>query len=329
MIISATPFRVSLFGGGTDYPSWYNKHGGSVISFSINKYCYITIRPLPSFFNYKYRFVYSKEERINLFKDINHPSIKAVLKYLKWNMKDTFELHHDGDLPARSGLGSSSSFTVGLLNALYNYNNNFISKKKLAEQAIFVEQKIIKESVGSQDQIIASYGGFNRIYFKKNNFLVKPLYIPNHNLKKLEESIVLTYTGISRIADKFAKVKISKINSNNKNFYEILNLVDEAHNLLAKKNINIYDLGKLLNETWNFKKNISKKISSDKLDEIYLLGLNNGAIGGKLLGAGGGGFIAFIVDKNKKDNFIKKMKPYGSIPIKVDKIGSRIIYKNL
>ena len=328
MIISATPFRVSLFGGGTDYPSWFEENGGSVISFSINKYCYVNIRDLHPFFDYKFRFVYSKEERINSFKDINHPAIKGVLKHINWDKNKTFELHHDGDLPARSGLGSSSSFTVGFLNALYSYTNKSVSKKSLANEAIYIEQKVIKENVGCQDQVIASFGGFNRINFKKNNFFVKPLNLSKNNIKKIEESVVLAYTGISRIADKFAAEKIKKIKSKKKNFSEILNLVEEAENLITKKNINLYDIGILLNETWRLKRSISSKITSKKLDEIYNMGIKNGALGGKLLGAGGGGFVAFIINNRDKKNFINKMKPCACIPIKIDMFGSRIIYKN-
>ncbi len=328
MIISSTPFRVSLFGGGTDYPAWFKKNGGSVISFAINKYCYISIRPLPSFFDYKYRFVYSKEERVNNFNKIEHPAIKGVLSFMKWDINKTFELHHDGDLPARSGLGSSSSFTVGLLNALYSYNNKRFEKKKIANQAIFIEQNLLKENVGCQDQIIASYGGLNKIIFQKNDFEVKPINLTKKNTKKFEESIVLVYSGISRIADSFAKEKINSIKLKNKYFYEISNLVDEAEKKLKNKKIDLKEIGILLNETWKLKRSISLNISNRTLDSIYNKGIKHGALGGKLLGAGGGGFIAFIIKKENKNNFIKKMKPLGCCSIKFDNHGSKIIYKN-
>lgn len=326
MIISRTPFRISLFGGGTDYPDWFNKNNGSVISMAIDRYCYISLKNLPHFFEHNHRFVWSKIELINSINQTNHPAIKATLKFTNLNNKG-LEIHHDGDLPARSGIGSSSAFVVGLLNALYELNKIKTSKYKLSSEAIHIEQKILKENVGSQDQIAVSYGGFNRINFKnKNKFLVKKLELTNKFSSNLEKSILLVFTGITRISSKIAKKNIDNLKTKEHNFYRILNLVDEAEKIIKSKNPSIPELGKLLHESWLMKRDISKSVSNSKIDSIYKYSLKNGAFGGKIIGAGGGGFIMLMVEKNKKQQLIEKLKPLITVSIKIDYEGSKIIY---
>ena len=326
MIISRTPFRISLFGGGTDYPEWFNKNSGSVISMSIDKYCYISIRNLPNFFEHKYRFVWSKIELINSIEETKHPAIKATLRYVKWQNRG-LEIHHNGDLPARSGLGSSSAFVVGLLNSLYELNRIKNTKFKLSSDAIHIEQKILKENVGCQDQIAVSYGGLNRINFKKKNkFEVGKVLLSKKKSFDLESSLLLVFTGITRISSRIAKKKIENIKSKKNNFYQILNLVDEAEKIIKSKNTSILELGKILHESWLIKKDISSSISNSRIDDIYELSLQNGALGGKIIGAGGGGFILLMVEKHKQKKLISKLTPLITVPIKIDYEGSKIIF---
>ena len=248
------------------------------------------------------------------------------MKFTNLNNKG-LEIHHDGDLPARSGIGSSSAFVVGLLNALYELNKIKTSKYKLSSEAIHIEQKILKENVGSQDQIAVSYGGFNRINFKnKNKFLVKKLDLTNKFSSNLEQSILLVFTGITRISSKIAKKKIENLKTKEHNFYRILNLVDEAEKIIKSSNPSIPELGKLLHESWLLKRDISKSVSNSKIDSIYNYALKNGAFGGKIIGAGGGGFIMLMVEKNQKQQLIEKLKPLITISIKIDYEGSKIIY---
>lgn len=323
MIISRTPFRISFFGGGTDYPEWYNQEMGQVLSVAINKYCYISIRALPPFFKYKYRFRYFKNEEINDLNKIEHPSIRETLKFLNFNKG--IELVHSGDLPAMSGLGSSSSFTVGLLNALYSYSNKKKTKRQIANDAIEIEQNLIQENVGSQDQVAASFGGLNKIIFKnRSDIIIEPLTISSKAIRDLQDHIVLIFTGFSRIASNIAKEQIQNISKYKSEYREMVKIVDEAEILLYENNI--HDFGKLLIDQWNIKKKLSKSISTSKLDLIYDHGIKNGASGGKLLGAGGGGFILFLVEPDKQQNFIKSFDNFLNIPIEFDMLGSQIIY---
>tara|TARA_A100001011_G_scaffold400575_1_gene516397 strand:+ start:7786 stop:8769 length:984 start_codon:yes stop_codon:yes gene_type:complete len=324
MIVSKTPFRISFFGGGTDYPKWYLKYGGRVISTSIDKYCYISCRELPPFFSHNHRIVYSKIENAKTINQIQHPVVKAILK--KFNVKKGLEIHHDGDLPAKSGIGSSSSFTVGMLNALYAMANMKVTKFQLANQAIFLEQKTLKENVGSQDQIAAAYGGFNYIQFNKNStFEILENNFQKKNIENIEESIVLCYTSLSRISGHVAKKKLSNFKVKKIKFEKLNYLTLEADKLLSSKNFILKDFAKLVTESWMIKKSLANEVSNNYIDEIFEFSLKNGALGGKLLGAGAGGFLMFIISKNKKKEFINKMKKLICFGISFDNKGSQIL----
>lgn len=324
MIISKTPYRISFFGGGSDYPEWYNKFGGTVLSTTINKYLYITCRELPGFFDHKYRIVWRKIEMVKDINQINHHAIKGILKYYKFNKG--LEIHYDGDLPARSGMGSSSSFVVGLINALFKLNKNTLDKKELAKKSLFIEQKILNEMVGSQDQIAAAYGGFNRIFFNKNNSFKLKKIKTNKNLKLLEDNLILIYTSINRNAHDIASGYVKNLKSTKKDYIkEIVDHVEEGEKILKSGNID--DFGRLLNSAWNIKKQLGKSITNNEIDELYDYALNNGALGGKILGAGGGGFLLLYMKKKDRINFLKKNKKIINIPFKFSYTGSEIIFK--
>jgi len=324
MIISKTPFRISFFGGGSDYPEWYRENGGCVVSTTIDKYCFISLRNLPNFFEHNYRIVYSLIENVKNIRDINHPSVREVLTWKKINIG--LEIHHDGDLPARSGLGSSSAFTVGLLNALEAYEGKIISKKKLATDAINIEQNIIKEKVGSQDQIACSYGGFNKITFNyDNSFSVDPIILLKNRSSELNKNLMLFFTGKTRIAAEIAADKINNIKNRSKELFEIMKMVDNCINIIQTKNSNLDEIGYLLDQTWKIKKSLSSKVSNNFIDDIYDLAKNNGALGGKLLGAGGGGFILFYVPLEKQKNIIKALNKLTYVPFKFENEGSSIV----
>jgi len=326
MIISKTPYRISFFGGGSDYPAWYLKNGGSVISTTINKYIYISCRNLPPFFNHKHRFVWSKDETVKEAKQIKHIAVREMIKYFK--IKSGLEIHYDGDLPARSGMGSSSVFVVGLMNTFNHFKEKKVSKKFLAEESIKFERQILKETVGSQDQVAATYGGFNKIIFKPGgNFYVKPLKLKKNILTQLNQNLLLVYTGLKRTAHEIAKEYVNKLESTKKShIIEILNFVNEGE--MALKNGNLNTFGELLNESWLAKKGLSSSISNHKIEEIYNFAVEKGALGGKLLGAGGGGFFLFYVPKVKKSNFIKNFRKFVTIPFKFTYEGSQILYKS-
>lgn len=325
MIISKTPYRISFFGGGSDYPNWFNRYTGKVLSTTINKHIYISCRFLPNFFNHKYRIVWSKIENVKNVNQIEHLAVKNLLKYLKFNKG--LEIHYDGDLPARSGMGSSSCFTVGLMKALEEIKERNISKKYLAQKSINFEQKIMNEIVGSQDQIAASYGGFNKITFKKNNFRLKKIK-NNKSIQKLENNLVLIYTGIHRTAHKIAASYTKKLTTEKKIYInKIISLVDEGEKLINSGSINGF--GELLNNAWNLKKKLSNSITNKKIDQLYQLLIKNGAMGGKLLGAGGGGFLLMYVEKKFRKKFLKKLPNLINIPFKFSSEGSKIIFKNL
>lgn len=325
MIISKTPYRISFFGGGSDYPNWFNKYTGKVLSTTINKHIYLSCRYLPNFFNHKYRIVWSRIENVKKINQIKHLAVKNLLKYLKFN--EGIEIHYDGDLPARSGMGSSSCFTVGLLKALEEIKKKNILKKDLAKKSIYFEQKIMKEIVGSQDQIAASYGGFNKITFYKSNFKLKKIK-KTRNVKMLENNLILIYTGINRTAHKIAASYNKKLISKKKEYIDkIITLVDQGEKLLSSGDIN--DFGELLNEGWYLKKKLSHSITNKKIDELYQFLLENGATGGKLLGAGGGGFLLMYVQKKFREKFFKKFPKLINIPFNFSNEGSKIIFKDL
>lgn len=324
MVITRTPFRISFFGGGTDYPAWYKNNKGAVLSTTIDKYCYITCRYLPPFFEYKHRIVYSKYEQVNKIDEIAHPAVREVFRFMK--VKDGLEIHHDGDLPARSGLGSSSAFTVGLLHALYALQGKIVSKKRLAVEAIHIEQELIKENVGSQDQVIAAFGGMNKIEFSgEHDIEVLPITLPAQRLKELQDHLMLFFTGLTRFASDVAKDKISQMPRKNKEFTELHGMVDKAIDILNDGR-SLTDFGKLLHETWKIKKGLSKKISNKVIDDIYKKALANGAVGGKVLGAGGGGFMLFFVNPHNRNKVRRALKTLLHVPFKFDNTGSQIIY---
>jgi len=325
MIISRTPFRVSLFGGGTDYPIWYDKNGGMTISSTINKYAYITVRELPPFFDYKYRIQYHKKEEVSSLEEIKHPVVREAAKLLEINKG--IEMVHNADLPARSGLGSSSTFTVGLLHALYAMKNKMVTKRELALNAINLEQNIIGEAVGSQDQTIAAFGGFNLIEFNKlKTFQVQEMLISEERRKSLEENLILCFTGFARTAEKIAKSQIESTPFKEKELNTMVEITKMAKEIITNNTISMDELGKLLNEQWLIKKSLTKYISNQAIDDIYDAAISAGAIGGKLLGAGGGGFIIFYAKKENHKKIKEKLKNKLIVPFKFEKTGSQIIY---
>ena len=325
MIITKTPYRISFFGGGSDYPKWYRKFGGSVLSTTIDKHIYISCRYLPGFFKHKYRIVWSKIENVTDINEIEHHAIKNLLKYLKF--KKGLEIHYDGDLPARSGMGSSSSFVVGLMKAIMSINKKNISQQNLGKKAIFFEQNVLNEVVGSQDQIAASVGGLNKIKFNKNGSIKVKKIKQNNNLKKLEKNLLLIYTSINRTAHEIASSYVNKLTKSKKKYIEgIITHVNEGEKILKTGNID--DFGELLHSSWMSKKKLSSAISNSKIDDLYNNALISGASGGKLLGAGGGGFLLLYMKKKYRKKFFLKSKKLINIPFKFSNIGSEVIYNN-
>lgn len=325
MIISRTPFRVSFFGGGTDYPAWYREHGGAVLSTTINKYCYITCHYLPPFFDYKYRIRYYHREEVNRIDDIQHPSVRECLRFMQ--VHHGVDMVHHADLPARSGLGSSSTFTVGLLHALYAMKHEMPTKRELAIHAIHIEQDRIKESVGSQDQTIAAFGGLNRIEFGgAHEILVRPIILPPAKLQRLEQHLMLFFTGFARTASDVAEEQIQQIPAKKDNLRHMMQLVDEATSILQCKEERLEEFGRLLHEQWLIKRDMSCKISNCYIDTIYQTGVQAGALGGKLLGAGGGGFMLFFVRPEQQRQVKEALKHLLYVPSRFDHLGSQIIY---
>ena len=327
MIISRTPFRVSFFGGGTDYPEWFKKNNGSVISTTIDKYCYINLRYLPPFFKYNYRLRYFEKEEVKKISEIKHPSIRECLKYLDFKKDKSIEIVHSADLPARSGLGSSSTFTVGFLQTLYAMNNQSVTKRELALKAINLEQNIIGEAVGSQDQTIAAFGGFNLIeYNKAKTFEVQKIMISDDRLESLQENLLLCFTGFARTAEDIAKTQIESTPYKEKELNIMMEIVKQAKEIIYDNKISLDDFGKLLNEQWFLKKSLTKYISNVNIDDIYNAAIKAGAIGGKLLGAGGGGFMLFYARKENHIKIKEVLKSKLFVPFKFEKSGSQIIY---
>jgi len=325
MIISRTPFRISFFGGGTDYPIWYEKHGGRVISATINKYCFITARYLPPFFKYKHRIRYYQHEETQKLDKIKHPSVRECAKYLK--IDKGIEIVHNADLPAQSGLGSSSTFTVGLLNVLHALQNYMPTKRELALEAIHVEQNLIRESVGSQDQTAASFGGLNKISFNGNKDIdVEPIIISNERRTELQENLMLFFTGFSRNASEIAKKQIEVTPQKEKELNTIKEICDEGLKRLTDSKQSLDKFGELLDEQWKVKRSLTDKISTKEIDDIYKAGINAGSLGGKILGAGGGGFMLFYVPRNKQEKIKDALKSKLFVPFRFENTGSKIIY---
>lgn len=324
MIISRTPFRVSLFGGGTDLPQWYLRHGGAVIGGAIDKYCYINLRTLPPFFEHKHRIVYSSIELVNSVEEIRHPAVRAVLGEMA--IAAGLEIHHDGDLPARSGLGSSSSFTVGLLNALHAYRGRMIGKQELALEAIRIEQQVIRENVGSQDQMWAAHGGLNRIDFHPDGEIdVTPLVLSRNRRAELQQRLVLYFTGQARFASDIEKDKIANIGNRRSELEEMRALVDEASAILCRDDGDLDEIGRLLHQGWMLKRALSPGVSNPMVDEMYQAGLDAGALGGKLLGAGGGGFLLLYAPPERQAAVRERLRGYIPIAFRFETGGSRIV----
>ncbi len=324
MIISRTPFRVSFLGGGTDYPAWYRQHGGAVLAASIDKYCYLTCRYLPPFFEHRIRVVYSQIENCHSIDEIKHPAVKAILSHLGF-ARDV-EIHHDGDLPARSGIGSSSAFTVGLLQALYALQGRMISKRQLALESIHIEQEILHETVGSQDQVAAAYGGLNQIVFHESGDIsVNPVIAAPERLKELNNHLMLFYTGIERTASDIAGSYISHLNSRKRELRLMKDLTDEGLKVLSE-HTDILAFGHLLDEAWQIKRSLSSKISSDEVDGLYEKAKQVGALGGKLLGAGGGGFMLLFAPPERLAAIQDVLSKLIYVPFKFEFSGSQIIF---
>lgn len=324
MIISRTPFRISFFGGGTDYPAWYRKYGGSVLVTTINKYCYLSCRYFPPFFEHKFRIVYIKSEDCKTVEEISHPAVREILRYLKWDRG--VEIHHVGDLPARGGMGSSSSFTVGLLHALYAMQGRMLSKKQLAMESIHIEQEILRETVGSQDQVSTAYGGLNRIIFQENGeIIVKPVTLSQERIHQLESHLMLFYTGIKRTASDVAQSYVNNIEEKKRQMETMTGLVDESIAILNSDR-DIIDFGRLLHEAWKIKCSFSDRVSNSSVDEIYTKAVSTGAIGGKIAGAGGGGFMLLFVPPERKGQVREGLKNLVHVPFRFEGHGSQIIF---
>lgn len=325
MIITRTPFRISFFGGGTDLPDYYTKHGGAVLSTTIDKYLYITCRKLAPYWNYKHQLKYgSANEEVNEIDEIKHPSIRETMRF--FNIDYGLDLHYNTDIPARSGMGTSSAFTVGLVNALYGLEGKMTSKRRLAAEAIHIEQDLIAEAVGSQDQIAAAFGGLNHITFKKDGgFFVSPVTVSKSRREELENHLVLIFTGFQRFASDIEKDKISNLDKKQEVLARMSELTEKAVDILNNDE-DICEFGKLMNDAWQLKKSLSDKVSTDEIDKIYETGLRNGAIGGKLLGAGGGGFMLFFCEPEKQAQLFSAMNGYFNIPFQFEGNGSQVIY---
>jgi D-glycero-alpha-D-manno-heptose-7-phosphate kinase len=325
MIISRTPFRISFFGGGTDYPTWIQENGGAVIGTTINHFCYISCRYLPPFFEHNYRICYSKIESVEFIGQIEHPAVNGVLSYLKFQDQG-LEIHHDADLPARAGLGSSSAFVVGLCNALLALRGQSISQGELTQLAIHIEQKIIKETVGCQDQTLTAHGGLNAVYFFPNgNISVHPVIAPEKRIEMLQDHLLLFFTGFSRYADEIAKSKVANFQMRKNELHQMRRMVDKSLDILQNEREDLSAFGELLHESWQLKKSLSDKISSPRINEIYEKGIQAGAIGGKLLGAGGGGFMLFFVPPHKQEAVKQALSDLLHVPFRFENSGSSII----
>ncbi|NUN93002.1 MAG: kinase [Verrucomicrobiae bacterium] len=324
MIVSRTPFRISFFGGGTDYPAWYREHGGAVLATAIDKYCYLTARRLPPFFEHRHRIVYSKIEMVRRASEITHPAVRAVLDFLK--IEGGVEIHHDGDLPARSGMGSSSSFTVGLLHAVHALQGRVVSKAQLAMEGIRVEQEILKETVGSQDQVIAAHGGLNHVTFHRNGEItVCPVTLSAERIAALNNHLMLFYTGIRRTASDVARSYVADMDSRKRQLLAMREMVDGAIALLNGRR-DMDGFGKLLHEAWLVKRSLSSAVTNPEVDAIYAVARRAGALGGKLTGAGGGGFMLLFVPPERRAKVRKALGKLLHIPFRFDFHGSQIIF---
>ena len=323
MIITKTPFRMSFFGGGTDMESFFKENGGSVLSTTFDKYCYVNVRHLPRFFDYSTELSYSKTERVTDIDAIEHPAIRNAMKMLDMH---EIRLTYEADLPARSGLGTSSSFAVGMLNAFYALKGKYASKKQLADEAIYLERVLCDEAGGWQDQIAASFGGFNRIDFNADGYSVHPIIISPERKKKLNDNLMMFFTGFTRFSSDIQKANHLDDESKAKQLKQMLTLVDEAEGILTDQSKDLDDFGRLLDVTWKLKRQTGKSVSTSNIDDLYDKGIAAGALGGKLLGAGGGGFLVFYVQSENQKSVKETMKDLLYIPFKFEDGGTQVIY---
>lgn len=324
MIITKTPFRMSFFGGGTDMEDYFRENGGAVLSTTFDKYCYVTVRHLPRFFDYKTHLTYSKTEYVNSYDEINHPLIREGMRTLDMH---ELRLTYESDLPARSGLGTSSSFAVGMLNSFYALKGKYASKKKLADEAIYLERVLCQEAGGWQDQIAASFGGFNRINFNADGYEVFPVIISPERKKQLNYNLLMFFTGFTRFSSDVQKANnVSGTEDKRARLKKMHELVDEAEQILVNKDRDLDDFGRLLDVTWKLKKGTGSSISTGSIDELYEKGMKAGALGGKLLGAGGGGFLVFYVQPELQNSVREAMKDLMYIPFKFEDGGTQVIH---
>lgn len=323
MVISQTPYRISFFGGGTDYPSYFMEHGGSVLSTTINRYCYITLRKLPPFFEHHSRLSYSKIELFNELDEVTHPSVRECLRFTN---TECVSITHDGDLPARAGLGTSSTFTVGMLNALHAMKGEFVDPLTLAKEAIHVEQDLIQENVGVQDQMAAAIGGLNRLYFSSEGYDYRPIVLSESCRQKFNQHLMLFFTGIFRYATEIAGEQVQNTKSKLAELQEMSAMVDVGEKYLYYSKFE--EFGRLLHESWQLKRGLSSKITTSEIDMLYERARKAGAIGGKLLGAGGGGFLLFFVEPEYQEAVRKELSELLYVPFEMGRMGSRIIYSS-
>ena len=323
MIITKTPFRMSFFGGGTDMEDFFKENGGAVLSTTFDKYCYVNVRHLPRFFDWSTELSYSKSERVSCVDDIQHPLIRNAMKYLDMH---EIRLTYEADLPARSGLGTSSSFAVGMLNAFYALKGKYADKKKLADEAIYLERVLCNEAGGWQDQIAPSFGGFNRINFNADGYEVLPVIISPERKKQLNANLLMFFTGFTRFSSDVQKANNVTAVDKREQLKKMYALVDEAEKVLTDKNKSLDDFGYLLDHTWKLKRQTGSSISTNSIDALYQKGIEAGALGGKLLGAGGGGFLVFYVQPEKQDAVRWAMKDLMYIPFKFEDGGTRVIH---
>lgn len=323
MIITRTPFRMSFFGGGTDMEAFFKEHGGAVISTTFDKYCYVNIRHLPRFFDYTNELVYSNIERVKNIEEIQHPAIRNAMKMLDMH---ELRLSYEADLPARSGLGTSSSFAVGMLNAFYALKGKYASKKKLSDDAIYLERVLCNEAGGWQDQIAAAYGGLNRINFGSSGYTVQPIIIAPSRKEKLNANLMMFFTGFTRFSAEMQTVNNVAAKDKTAQLKEMLQLVDEAETVLEDPMADLDDFGRMLDHTWQLKRKTGAKISTGSIDELYEKGMKAGALGGKLLGAGGGGFLLFYVQQGKQEAVRRALSDLLYVPFKFENDGSIILH---
>jgi len=324
MVITRTPLRISFFGGGTDYPVWYRQHGGAVLATTIDKCCYINCRRLPPFFEYHSRISYSKVENVPRNDAIEHPSVRGCLQFL--GMDEGVEIHHVADLPARTGLGTSSAFTVGLLLGLYALQDRMRDKQALAADAIHVEQELLQEAVGAQDQVSAAYGGFNRINFHTDGSIqVNLVLTAPSRLAELQQHLALYFTGFARTASEIAQEQVRMTPQRKQELDAMLQLVDEAEAIVTSARRSLDEFGCLLHEGWQIKRSLTQKITNARIDEIYEAGLSAGALGGKLLGAGGGGFMLFFVPPQRRQTLRERLNKLLCVPFAFSNKGSQVV----